>query len=184
VGILAWWRSFGRSADIEIPPIIPVEDMDEDDKESFREAAALEQQYALRLRDTVTEQMITSARWLQTSLLLLNAGAGAALLQSDHVEPHYRAWAGAAFVAGSLLALLQAYVGIHINLDAPVRLTRSAGYWLSVKVSLNRIAELERDQLQWAQEVKRRSRLPSAIGWASIVSFAIGCLIASQGILA
>jgi hypothetical protein len=184
MGIRDWWRNWRQAPDVQIPPIIAPEEMDEEDKESYREAARLEMQAALKLRDTITEQMLTSARWLQTSLLLLNAGAAAALLQTNHIELEHQTWAGTAFVVGALLALLQAYIGIQMTMDAPVKLSRAAGYWLSVSSSLFRWEEMEREFQEYSAQITRRARVPNAIGWLSIFCFACGCVIAARGAVA
>lgn len=184
MGIRTWWSNLGRQPEIEVAPIIPADDMDEEDKAALRSAAALEVEAALKLKDTITEHMFTASRWLQTWLLALNAGAATALLQSDQIEPHHRALAGGAFIVGVLLALLSAYLGIRMSIDAPARLSRSAGYWLGVSGSLFRSEKLEREFQEYAIEMTRRARVPNMIAWASIVSFTTGCAVAALGLVA
>jgi hypothetical protein len=167
-----------------IPEVEDPAEMDEEDKQSLREAAALETEAALAARDKVTAEVITSARWIQTSLLAVNGGAAAALLQAEQVDSTYQAYAGLAFVGGMLLALLQAYLGIKLAHDLPRVMTRAAGYWLGVKINLYRSEEIERQHSEWAGELDKRNRLPTAIGFASIFSFLVGCVLVAIGIAA
>jgi hypothetical protein len=135
-----------------VPAIIAAEDMDDEQRSFFRQAAELEAKFALEMRDLMITEMITSARWLQASLLLVNGGAGVALLGSDLLPANVQAEAGAAFVVGVMLALLNALLGIVINTDGPLRTSQVAGYWTAVGVTLQRAGRNTRTQWGSADE--------------------------------
>jgi hypothetical protein len=179
--LFSFWKRSEQSP-VEIPEIRDPDKMDEEDRQSLREAAELEMQFCLGMRDTVTREVITSARWIQTSLLVVNGGAAVALLQSNHIRQGHEIAACALFVLGMLLALFQALVGMRLAREAPARFSRAAGYWLGVKLSLYRFEQMEREFHDYAAELTKRGRWTYIIGFASLFSFIAGCAVAAVGI--
>ena len=166
----------------EIPEVLQPEDMDDEQREFVRQAALHEFQTCIALRDLVVKEAVTSIRWVQTSLLVVNAGGAIALLDTD-IDPSAKAWAGGFFVAGITLSLLTALAGVSMMKDVPGRLTRLAGYWLSVTVDLLRSEEIEREWHSYTAQLTKRGRLSYAIGFASLAAFFGGCLLIAQSVV-
>ena len=163
-----------------LPPIVihPVqlpEEMDDQQQQALRSGAQHEFQTSIAMRDRVMTEITTSARWVQTSMLLVNGGAAAAVLQADVVPPHARALAGAAFVIGMMFSLLSAYVGINLGKDVPRRFSEFAGYWIGVSIDLLRSEETERNWQEYGRERARISTLSEIPGWLSLIAFITGC---------
>lgn len=162
---------------IIIAPVQHPEDMDEDQRQALRVGAKMEFETSIAMRDRIVTEITTSARWVQTSLLLVNGGAAVAVLQTETLALHARGLAGGAFVIGMILSLLSAYLGIHSGKDAPRRLSEAAGYWLGVTIDLLRSEQIERDWAQYGRDRVRMSRLLEIPGWLSLIAFVVGCLI-------
>jgi hypothetical protein len=161
---------------IVIHPVQQPQDMDEEQQRALRAGAQMEYQTALAMRDRIMTEITTSARWVQTSLLLVNGGAAVAVLQSEALTPHARGLAGAAFVIGMMFSLLSAYTGIQLGQDAPRRFSYIAGYWLGITIDLLRSEEVERDWAEYGRNRVRLSRLSTIPGWLSLIAFIVGCL--------
>jgi hypothetical protein len=168
---------------IVIAPVQQPHDMDEEAQQALRAVAQLELQTSLAMRDRIMTEITTSARWVQASLLLVNGAAAVAVLQTDALSTHTRGLAGAFFVAGVILSLLSAYIGMMSAQDVPRRFSELAGYWLSVTVDLLRSEEIEENWAEYGRSRTRLSRLTQIPGWASLAAFIGGCLIAGANLL-
>jgi hypothetical protein len=168
---------------IEIAPVKQPANMNDEERQMVRAAAALEVQTSLALRDRILTEVSTSLRWVQTSLLVVNGGAALAVLQSDALGASSRGLAGAIFVLGIICSLLSAYAGVLSAQDVPRRLTELAGYWLSVSIDLLRSDEIERDWLEYGRHLPKRGRWSRLLGWASLAAFVCGCIVVGVAIL-
>lgn len=172
---LSFLRKRATPEPIMVPDVVDPEDMDEEDRTTLRLIAQHEFQSALATRDRVLTEMVTSARWIQASLLLVNGGAAVAVLQGDKLAAWARVGAGTTFVAGIVLALLTAVLDTRVARDTPLKLSQSAGYWMSVAVDLLRSEEIEREWHEYATEVQSRRKWPQISGLLSLFAFLAGC---------
>lgn len=156
-----------------VAPIVLPADMSEEDKAMLSAGAKIEAESAIHLRDTIISESLTTARWVQTSLLLINGGAAAAALGADHVEPWARGCAGAAFVTGIAFALLTGLMGVSLVKEAPRKINEFAGYWISVQFDLLRSEDIERAYQDWVKKFERRAAwiyLPGSIAFAAFMT--------------
>jgi len=151
--------------------------MDEEQRQLLRLLANIELQGAMSGRDLIMKEIITSLRWVQTSLLVVNGGAAVAMLESEAVGAPARTYAGAGFGCGIALALLTAIAGVRAGKDAPKRFSGMAGYWTSVSVDLLRSEEIEREWYGYAAQIEKRGKLAQGLGYASFFCFLVGSAI-------
>jgi hypothetical protein len=156
--------------------------MDDEQRDILRQAAALELQTCVGMRDRIVGEIATSLRWVQASLLLVNSGAAVAILGAAEVPPSAKVAAGAAFVVGIVFSLLTALIGARIGKDMPGKLSELGGYWLGVQIDLLRSEEIEREWLQYVRDLTDRTRWSYGLGFASLAAFIIGCVIIGMSI--
>jgi hypothetical protein len=150
--------------------------------EAEREAARMEMQLALSLRDALMAETLASLRWSQASLLLIN-GAGAAAVAGLNVSAGGKVAAGATFVLGMLLTLWAAAIGMRRMTGALSRISQNAGYWLSVIHDGSRVLAIEQAYSEFSHELSRKA-FPAIVAlWAAAVCFAGGCAAAGYSLL-
>lgn len=170
-------------AEIEVPPVVLPEDMDDEEKGATREIAEFEAKTALHLRDTLVSEGLASMRWVQASLLLVNGGGAAAVLSTVAIPAAARSTAGAFFVGGIAMSLFASLLGNWLVRDAPRKLSEIAGYWISVKHDLLRVASWERDFIAWSKGVGKRGRWVYLPGSLAFLAFLTGAAVLGCGIL-
>lgn len=147
---------------------------DQEVSEDAREAARLEMQFALQLRDTMISEGLTAARWSQSSLLVINGGAAVASMGLTEIGSG-RIISGAAFVLGMLLALLAAGLGARQMMASLKGVSEMAGYWLGVAHDGTRVPEIEQEHQKFGAEMVRKSMPAKIVAYASAICFAFGC---------
>ncbi|MGN6621821.1 MAG: hypothetical protein ACTHKR_12265 [Sphingomonas sp.] len=154
----------------------------EADENLIREVAKLELQTVLDLRRVAWEQHSANYKWLNASLLAVNGGAALALLSSSKIQTDLFEFSIAMFVTGILFALLNARLGQFFVGRTIPGLQRMAGYWLHVAIDGARNEGTE-DSLN--AQMKGELRFiwtAQACGWASIVAFVSGVILAAVGL--
>lgn len=174
-------KNFAVQPPIIIPDVQQPEDMEDDDRQMLRTLAQGEVQAIISMREIVIHETVTSLRWIQGSLLVVNGGAAVAVLQSESLSSGLQRASCLFFVAGICLALLTANAGLRATHDVPKKLTELLGYWMSVTVDLLRSEEIERNWQLYARELDKRSQVPRRFGYASVVAFIFGCLLVGLG---
>jgi len=170
-------------AEIEVPPVVLPQDMDDEQRALTLAEADFRARDALHARDTVGSEIIASLRWVQASLLLVNGGGAAAVLSATAIPSDARAEAGALFVFGIAMSLFASLLGNWLASDVPGKLTEIAGYWISVKHDLYRVESIELDYIAWGQKAGKRDRWTYIPGGFAFASFIAGAAVLGCGML-
>ena len=144
----------------------------------------LSENQLMSIRDTrgrIVSQEADFAKWMVTSLLALNSGAGFAMWSSSAVPPGYRLGATIAFVVGVLAAVSTSYFVYKANRAILENLQGWERYWISASESLRHDDE-ERARLdrEFTAAFSKVGMTPMA-GIASGVCFLFGAMIAAIG---
>lgn len=150
--------------------------------DAFRKTAQAEVQYAIGIRDLCLHETISLGRWLFTSLFAINAGGAIAVLNM-HSDGRFKVWACLFFIIGIVLAMLAGQLTGWLAAAALRPISRSIGYWSSVALHGKRFGAMEVQYLDSAARVMRKMRWVRSAGYASLLSFLIGCAVAASTVL-
>lgn len=124
------------------------------------------------------DNVISMSKWLTSSLLVLNGGALAALLNSGQniSEPRFPA---IMFLVGIFGALLNGWLIQMVGVAARPWILEAKHYWTFVASGLEQDAATE--QLIWEKTtaVQRFAKFVSLPGWISTLAFAAGVVAAT-----
>lgn len=127
----------------------------------------------LQQADSEVADLTTAmARWVSTSLLVINGGASVAIWQSDLDWPH-RAVACLLGIVGLLLSLLSGNLAVGSAVSTRVRIAEQIGYWITVVGDGTRLQVLEAKHSNFDQEARRMALPSRVVGWLSVICFCL-----------
>ena len=150
--------------------------------DALRKSAAAEVQFGIAIRDLCLSEAISIGRWLFASLLAINGGAAVALLSMEGGGA-FKAWAGLFFILGIVLAMLAGQLTGWLTAAALRPVSRSIAYWSGVALHGRRFGALEEDYVDAAAKLVRKIVWVRAAGYASLLSFIVGCAVVGSAVL-
>lgn len=150
--------------------------------DALKKSAGAEAQFAIAVRDLCLHESISMGRWLFASLLAINAGAAVAVLSMD-AQDRLQTWACLFFVIGIVLAMLAGQLTGWLAAAALRPLSRSIAYWSGVALHGRRFGAMEQDYVDAAASLVRKIVWVRAAGYASLLSFIIGCALVGRAVL-
>ena len=134
------------------------------------------------LSKTLVTETVAIAKWLLSSLLAVN-GAAAVAIWPIPMLPLIKIASCASFAVGVLFPLMAGYMSLKTSKIMSSEIGKLIGYWLTVADDGERVAAIEADQEALPQKAELAGRPAMMLGWASILSFVIGLVLAGLGII-
>lgn len=123
---------------------------------------------------------VASARWITTSLLAINGGGAVAIL-GQAMATDAKLVSSFLFASGILSALASAHLGIKAATKVLAPMGNAIGYWISVKQDGYRVENLEGHETDMNALVKKETKIPALLGYASVAFFTGGLIAAAVG---
>lgn len=153
--------------------------------EQWNRVSALEEIENLKnIRATAWDEHTHSFRWIMATLLAVNGGACLAILNHDAIHTTFRLVASGLFIGGLLMALLVAVFGQHSVQKSLGPLQKQIGYWMTVAADGEREEKFESDLNDELKVSARIGMWGRMAGWAAVLCFILGVVIAGYGIAA
>jgi hypothetical protein len=155
-------------------------ELDPNVNSKLRRFAELEVERQSASIDRMLDQHIADFKWLTASLLLLNSGGSAAILNSASISNQGKLISASLYLAGIALALL---IGVASQKFAIKTLSPTIAYrafWIAISQGEVFDPELERQAIENIQVTAKRAWIVPALGWLSALAFLAGSICAAM----
>ena len=149
----------------------------------LRRFAELEVERQSASIDRMLDQHVADFKWLTASLLLLNSGGSAAILNSASISNHGKLISASLYLVGIALALL---IGVASQKFAIKTLSPTIGYrafWIAISQGEIFDPDAERRAIEKIQATAKRAWIVPALGWLSAVAFLAGSICAAVNLV-
>ena len=160
-----------------------IDEMDPNENSKLKRFAELEIERQSSSIDRMLDQHIADFKWLTASLLLLNSGGSAAILNSTSISNHGKLISASLYLAGIALALL---IGVASQKFAIKTLSPTIGYrafWIAVSQGEIFDPEAERQAIEKIQAAAKKAWIVPALGWLSAAAFLAGSMYAAANLV-
>jgi hypothetical protein len=157
-----------------------MDELNPNENSKLRRFAELEVERQSASIDRMLDQHVADFKWLTASLLLLNSGGSAAILNSAAISNQGKLISASLYLVGIALALL---IGVASQKFSIKTLSPTIGYrafWIAISQGEVFDPETEREAIEKIQATAKRAWIVPALGWLSASAFLAGSICAAM----
>lgn len=159
------------------------EELDHAAEQRIRHLAQIEIESLSSFIDRILDQHADDFKWLTASLMLLNSGAIAGVINTDAISIYGKQVSSSFYIVGIVFCLLIAVASQLFGRRSLPPLLKYRAYWISISQGEVYSAEAEQEA---ATDFKRSQRLAwivPILGWLSAIAFIAGSVSAGRNLV-